>query len=81
MAIATGLDGHARRLAAPAGGMDRRTPRDWAKPAKGSRWRSQLEWLTAGIRATADSLAGLADRSRPGRRLRLAEAQLRAAAR
>ena len=69
------LDGHSRRLAAQAGGMDRQTLRDWAKPAKGSSWRSQLEWLAEGIRYNADGLAGLADRPRPGRRPRLAEAQ------
>ncbi len=69
------LDGHSRRLAAQAGGMERQTLRDWAKPAKGSSWRSQLEWLAEGIRYNADGLAGLADRPRPGRRPRLAEAQ------
>ncbi|MGH6852753.1 MAG: hypothetical protein ACREDJ_06070 [Methylocella sp.] len=42
LAIAMGLDGHSRLVAARAGGMDRRTPRGWAKPAKGSSWRSQL---------------------------------------
>ncbi len=42
LAIAMVLDGLPRWLAARAGGMDRQTPRDWAKPAKGSSWRSQL---------------------------------------
>ena len=51
------LDGHSRRLAAQAGGMDRQTLRDWV------------------IRYNADGLAGLADRPRPGRQPRLAEAQ------
>jgi transposase len=58
LAIAMVLDGHSRRLAAQAGGMDRQTLRDWV------------------IRYNADGLAGLADRPRPGRRPRLAEAQL-----
>ncbi|MGH6840385.1 MAG: helix-turn-helix domain-containing protein, partial [Methylocella sp.] len=77
LAIAMVLDGHSRRVAAQPGGMDRQTRRDRAKPAKGSSWRSQLEWLAEGIRYTADGLAGLVDRPRPGRRPRLAEAQLR----
>jgi transposase len=59
LAIAMGLDGHSRRLAAQAGGMDRQTLRDWV------------------IRYNADGLAGLADRPRPGRQPRLAEAQRR----
>jgi transposase len=59
LAIAMALDGHSRRLAAQAGGMDRQTLRDWV------------------IRYNADGLAGLADRPRPGRRPRLAEAQRR----
>ena len=50
LAIAMVLDGHSRRVAAQAGSMDRQTLRDWAKPAKGSSWRSQLEWLAEGIR-------------------------------
>lgn len=58
LAIAMGLDGHSRLVAAQAGGMDRQTLRDWV------------------IRYNADGLAGLADRPRPGRRPRLAEAQL-----
>ena len=57
LAIAMVLDGHSRRLAAQAGGMDRQTLRDWV------------------IRYNADGLAGLADRPRPGRQPRLAEAQ------
>ncbi|MGH6820332.1 MAG: hypothetical protein ACREDU_05655, partial [Methylocella sp.] len=57
--------------------MDRQTLRDWAKPAKGSSWRSQLEWLAEGIRRNADGLAGLAGRPRPGRQPRLTEAQRR----
>ncbi|MGH6813197.1 MAG: hypothetical protein ACREDM_12970, partial [Methylocella sp.] len=40
LAIAIGLDGHSRLVAARAGGMDRWTPRGWAMPAKGSSWRS-----------------------------------------
>jgi transposase len=58
LAIAMGLDGHSRRVAAQAGGMERQTLRDWV------------------IRSNADGLTGLADRPRPGRRPRLAEAQL-----
>jgi hypothetical protein len=50
LAIAVVLDGHSRLLAAQAGAVDRQTPRDWAKSAKGSSWRSQLEWLAEGIR-------------------------------
>ncbi len=69
------LDGHSRLVAAQAGGMDRQTLRDWAKPATGSSWRSQLEWLAEGIRYNADGLAGLADLPRPLRQPRLAEAQ------
>ena len=57
LAIAMVLDGHSRRVAAQAGGMDRQTLRDWV------------------IRYNADGLAGLADRPRPGRQPRLAEAQ------
>jgi transposase len=57
LAIAMVLDGHSRRLAAEAGGMERQTLRDWVH------------------RYNADGLAGLADRPRPGRRPRLAEAQ------
>jgi len=57
LAIAMGLDGHSRRVAAQAGGMDRQTLRDWV------------------IRYNRDGLAGLADRPRPGRQPRLAEAQ------
>ncbi|PZR92477.1 MAG: hypothetical protein DLM68_02135 [Hyphomicrobiales bacterium] len=60
-----GLYGHSRPVAAQARGMDRKTLRDWAKPAKGSSWRSQLEWLAEGIRANAGGWAGLADRPRP----------------
>jgi transposase len=59
LAIAMVLDGHSRRVAAQAGGMDRQTLRDWV------------------IRCNADGLAGLADRPRPGRQPRLAEAQRR----
>jgi hypothetical protein len=59
LAIAMVLDGHSRRVAAQAGGMDRQTLRDWV------------------IRYNADGLAGLADRPRPGRQPRLAEAQRR----
>ncbi len=70
-----GLNGHSRRLATQACGMDRQTLRGWAKPAKGSSRRSQLEWLVEGIRSNADGLAGLADRPRPSRQPRLAEAQ------
>ncbi len=66
LAIAMVLDGHSRLLAAQAGAMDRQTLRDWAKPAKGSSWRSQLEWLAEGIRYNTDGLASLADRPRPG---------------
>ena len=55
----------------------------WHGPADAARlgeashsgWRSQLEWLAEGIRSNADGLAGLADRPRPGRQPRLAEAQ------
>ena len=75
LAIAMVLDGHSRLLAAQAGAMDRQTLRDWAKPAKGSSWRSQLEWLAEGIRYNTDGLAGLVDRPRPLRQSRLAEAQ------
>ena len=39
LAIAMVLDDHSRRVAAQAGGMDRQSLRDWAKPAKGSSWR------------------------------------------
>jgi transposase len=59
LAIAMGLDGHSRLLAAEACGMDRQTLRDWV------------------IRYNAAGLAGLADRPRPGRQPRLAEAQRR----
>jgi hypothetical protein len=57
LAIAMGLDGSSRRLAAPAGGIDRQTR------------------ATLMHRSKRDGVAGLADRPRPGRRLRLAEAQ------
>ena len=59
LAIAMGRDGHARGRA----GRDRQTPRDWAKPAKGSSWRSRLEWLAEGIRANADGACGPAPAS------------------
>jgi transposase len=76
LAIAMVLDGHSRLVAA-------RRPVPWTgkrcvigrKPAKGSSWRSQLEWLAEGIRYNADGLASFSDRPRPGRQPRLAEAQ------
>jgi transposase len=75
LAMALALEGRSRTEAAGLCGMDRQTLRDWAKPAKGSGWRSQLEWLAGGHRYNDLGLPGLCDRVPPGSKPRLSPEQ------